>query len=266
MLTYVKGEPLRFSFVTQDMNREQGADPVLVTLYRLGSAEPVARESLGDDGNVSDDQKSSPLRTVSIELVAPEEGAYRIEFTATADTFIREIRTAQSKIVFEGGIFLGDLTGYSDRVPAATVYVSGSRIAARTPHAEGMQTITVAGQGVPLDAPNDIVTAPLSKGVTEVVAPKRNVRIETDGLIALSRGAWFDPLPYAVGSATTRADLDARGIDFVLAAYAAPAAEGAVRQAEATFDLHSLARTPSGAFRFAFAALNPDPDAAGIQL
>jgi len=251
ILTYVKGEPLNFSFTVQDMNRELGADPVYVNLYQVGGEQSLASAKLPDDGNITDSQLSSGLRKVEVSLDAPVEGAYRIELTATPDIFIREIRTPQNKVVFDDRLFLGDFVGYSDSVPKAIVWTDGTLLTARTPHAEGMQTVSAGPEKLVLDQPNIPVSANLAgKELHEVSAPKRNVLLESDGVFALSESAWFNPLAFPINERTTADKLDTRGIDFVFANYAPPKQIGGTKEITETFDLSKLARTETGAYRF----------------
>ncbi|MEY4723065.1 MAG: hypothetical protein RLZZ324_578 [Candidatus Parcubacteria bacterium] len=252
LLTYVKGEPLSFTFVLQDMNRESGADATRAAVYALGASTPLASAALGDDGDVSDDQKSSGLRELTVTLPAPAEGAYRVALATTDDVFIREIRTRQSRIVFEDHLFLGDHVGYSPQTPPFTAYASGTRLAARTPHAESTQTLVVGGAPLLIDQPvAQVSTSLFGSTPVAVTAPKRDVILETDGLFALSASDWFDPLPFRLGPSATRTELDARGIDFALAAYQPGVSLGGITEASAVFPFADLARTPAGAYRFA---------------
>lgn len=255
MLAYVEGEPLNVSFVVQDMNRQEGADPVIVSVYRGDEKEPVARTVVADDGNTRDDQRSSKLRTVPISLLSPAAGFYKVEFTASADVFIRKILTRQRKFVFMDKLYLGDHVGYSDVTPPITVVTDGRRLVARTPHAEAVQTIVVAGDRVALEQPNlRYVHDVRGTGLAAVTSPKRDVLLETDGLFALSKDDFFDPLPLAMQWYTTQRDLESRGIDFVLAAYEEPRVEGDVRSGTVTFDVKKLAKTKDGSYRFVITA------------
>lgn len=255
MLTYVKDEPLNVTFTVQDMNRQHGADPVTVSVYFEDGAEPVARTVLADDGNVRDDQKSSKLRQVPVSLVAPEEGTYKIEFTSSADVFIRKITTRQRKFVFVDKLYLGDHVGYSDRTPAITVLTDGMRLVARTPHAEALQTLTVAGKRLALEQPNlRYIRQVGGVGLSAITSPKRSVLLETDGLFALSNDEYFDPLTLPIEWYVTQADLEARGIEYVLANYEAPREERGVKSGTVTFDMRRLAKTEEGAYRFVVSA------------
>jgi hypothetical protein len=255
MLTYVKDEPFNFTFVVQDMNRQAGADPVIVSVYKDGGAAPVARTVLADDGDTADDQLSSKLRAVPVSVVSPGEGVYKIEFTASADVFIRKIATRQSKLVFQDSLYLGDHVGYSDRTPPITVYSDGKRVSARTAHAESVQALTVDGGRVAIEQPNArYVREVRDAGLAPIVSPKRDVRLETDGLFALSKEEYFNPITLGMDWYVTPQDLDERGIDYVLAAYEPPKAAAGLEIATVTFDIASLAKTKDGAYRFAISA------------
>ncbi len=256
MLTYVKDEPLAFTLTVQDMNRTLGADPVTVSVYEGDAKEPIARTILPDDGNTGDDQHSSKLREIPVTVNAPREGFYKIEFTASADVFIRKIATKQQKLVFEDDLYVGDSVGFSDKVDPLTVYTDGGRLAARTPHAEAVQTMTVGGSPLKIDQPNVRYDQALhgGGGLTAITTPKRDVLLQTVGLFALSPNDYFDPLPYSMQWYTASADLDALGIDYVLSSYEPPSVDGGLITGKATFDLRKLAKTEEGAYRLVIEA------------
>lgn len=256
MYVYVKDEPLAMTLRVQDMNRQPGADPVVLSVYRDGEDAPVARTVLEDDGNAKDDQRSSKLRAVAVNVPKPAPGLYEIEFTANPDVFIRGIVTRQRKLVFAKKLYLGDHVGYSDRTDAASVLALGQLIVVRTPHGESTQTVTVGGAKTVIDQPNVRYFAPLGEraGFVPVVSPKRDILLETDGVFALDRDAAFDPLPMDVEWHTTAADLDSRDIEYVLTSYEPPADKDGLKVAETTFALADLAKTKEGAYRFVISA------------
>lgn len=271
-LAYVKDETLNFSFSVQDMNREAGADPVIVSVYPEtaagsagGPAQPLARTVLQDDGDTADDQRQSGLRTVSVSVADLTEGVYAVEFTADPDVFIRSFVTSQRKVVLEGRAYLGDHVGYSDQPATATLWASGRHVTARTAHPEGLQTLTVAGTPLTLSDLHLKSAAPLpASGPAAVRAPAGDVLLTTDGVFALSRESHFDPLPFAPDWSTTAGDLERRGITAVIADYEQPETVGDDRIARATFDLGSMARTDEGAYRLVVSA--PGIDLSGRRL
>lgn len=260
LLTYLDGEPLNLTFYVQDMNRQEGADPVIVSVYRQGETEPCARTILEDDGNSRDDQRSSKLRAAAVTLTDPPAGVYQIEFTAPNDVFIRKILTTQGKLVFAERLYLGDHVGYSDIVRPVRVLVGGQTLTARTPHLESLQTLSVDGSPMVLGEPQTRNSRRLPAGgrLTAVTSPIRDVLLETDGLFALAESDYFDPLPFTINEYTTASDLSVRGIDFILTSYQSPETDGNLSSAQATFATDQLARTGEGAYRFAVLAPGVD--------
>ncbi|MFH1047657.1 MAG: hypothetical protein V1738_05110 [Patescibacteria group bacterium] len=256
LLTYTGGEPLSFNFKVQDMNRQKGADPVTVSVYREGEPAVVARTVLEDDGNALDDQKSSGLRAVSLTLDQPQSGLYRVEFTASSDVFIREMATRQAKFVFLSRLYLGDHVGYSPETKPATVFVGGRTIVARTAHEEALQKLRVDTWEIDVREIHARYFSWLAKGggPFAVESPKRDLLIETDGVIALEADDYFNPLPIQLEWYLTKDDLENSGVDFIVTEYESPATEGDLTVAEATFDVSQLATTEDGSYRFAFSA------------
>ena len=255
MLTYVKDEPLSFSFSVQDMNRQEGADPVFVSVYRDGVDTPMTRVILQDDGNTRDDQRSSSLRTIAVFVPNPEPGLYKIEFTTTADVFIRTLTTRQKKLVFEDHVYAGDHVGYSaEEIPPLVIWTDGKQVSARTAHPESLQTIVVDKKSVQVNQVNTDFVTLTDGGFFPVTLPKRDLLLLGDRVFAFSADEWFDPLPYPIEWFTSKEDLDRAGIDYILMAYEPPAVHGATKTAIAVFDQKKLARTKDGAFRFVIAA------------
>ncbi len=256
ILTYVEQEPLSFSFKVQDMNRQEGADPVTLSVYREGEQDAVARTVLEDDGNTKDNQKSSGLRNVSLTLPYPISGLYRIEFTASGDVFIRELSTRQNKFVFLNRLYLGDHVGYSDQTLPVTVFVGGRSMVARTAHEEALQKVKVDKWEVDLREPHTRYFSWLDKGggPFEIISPKRDVLLETDGVFALSPDDYFNPLPMQLDWYMNADDLASSGIDFILTEYESPKMAVDTTVAEATFEVSRLATTEDGEYRFAISA------------
>ncbi|MBI4457380.1 hypothetical protein HY633_00260 [Candidatus Uhrbacteria bacterium] len=268
LITYADGAPLALSFIVQDMNRETGEDPVIVSVYRLGESKPLTRVTLDDDGNIGSDQHSSKLRTVSASLSNPAAGAYQIEFTASADIFIRKIVTRQTKLVFAEKIYLGDLIGYSDNIRPRTVIASGRRLIARTAHTISLQTLAFDGNTLIVDEPNTRFMRDLAGGPagTAVRVPKGDLLLETDGVFALTPGDLFEPLPYRIQWDTAAAELQRRGIEYVLARYHPPQTVDGLTEASAEFDLRRLALTRDGDYRFVIGAPGIDESQQEVRI
>ncbi len=252
--TYVKDEPLAFSFVVQDMNRQNGADPVIVSMYSENSTTPITRTILQDDGNTVDDQRSSSLRTIAISVPEPQPGVYKIEFTTTSDVFIRELTTRQKKMVFEDHLYIGDHVGYSPDVDPLTVVTESKWVSARTAHPEALQTIAVGKRIVNVNQVSTEFRTMTNGATSAVTVPKRDMQLLNDGVFAFSIDELFNPLSYSIEWFTSEDELDRAGIAYILAMYEPPSVDGATKTAVAVFDPKSLARTKDGAFRFAIDA------------
>lgn len=184
MATVTDGSALRFTFQMQDMNRAEGEDPVHVAVYPMGETDaPVATATLEDDGNGSDDQYSTGLRSVSVTVLAPRPAAYGIAVTTTDDVFIREIETDRP-FVFTRRLALGDHIGYSDRVDPIAVQVRGTRLLARATGGEGRQELVADGVTLSVGDAHRTVGVALPDAWTTAVAPKRAVVLRTDGVFA----------------------------------------------------------------------------------
>lgn len=251
LLTYVKDEPLDVAFVVQDMNRAQGEDPIEVVVRRGDDGGIVSRTAFPDDGNAEGDQRSTPLRTLPIIVPAPKEGFYRVSFSADDDVFIRTVATRQRKLVFEGGMYLGDHVGYSDRTPPVSFLMRGAHVEAVTHHPEGLQDIAIGAAKLSVAEPHVRVGRALPAGDVPVTSPRRDVVLGVDGVIAFSEDEMFDPMPFRIAARTVVADMDARGIDYVLAAYEPPVTRDGVTTAVVEYDLRALDLTRDGAYRIA---------------
>jgi len=262
LLTYVKNETLNFQFTVQDMNRLVGPDPVVVSVYRQlthqpdgREEQPIARTTLVDDGNVSTDQKSSKLRTVSISAVGLEEGSYRLEFTTSDDVFIRKITTSQGKLAFAGRIYLGDIVGYSDIHKPVAVYTDGSLLTAVTAHPDSQQTIKAGDGLLKISEPHVRYSRTLpGNRLVAVMSPLGDVMMEADGAFSLTKGEFFDPLPYGLSWTSTTKELNERGVDYIIADYEPLQVGQPTRTARVEFETARLALTDDGAYRFAISA------------
>jgi hypothetical protein len=256
LLTYSDGAPLAINFSVQDMNRQSGADPVTLSVYRQGVSDAVARTVLADDGNTSDDQLSSGLRQIAVSLTDPEPGLYRLEFTAPADVFIRSLTTRQNKLVFLDRLYLADHVGYSDQTPPVTVYLGGRTVMARTAHEEGLQKLAVDDWALEVSEIHQPHFSWLGqgRGPFALTSPRRDILLETDGVFALHPDDFFSPLPTQLDWYLGTDDLDSAGIDFIVTEYEQPLIDDRTTVAQATFAVDQLATTEDGAYRFAFSA------------
>ncbi|MDD4995666.1 MAG: hypothetical protein PHW53_04370 [Patescibacteria group bacterium] len=250
-LTYIgNGEKLDFSFLIQDMNRGEGADPVVVNLYKDGA---LADSLVIPDGELwRPAQQGSALRTVELKKDNLSEGVYKIEFKAPSDIFIRKIITPQQKCVIVNTAFLGDEVGYAEPELPAELWTNSSYIVAQTLHADGTQELGAGDETLRVAESFREYYKELgnSAGLKRVYSPQGDIKITGNGLFAWNRDLFFNPFPVKLDANT---DLDAQGINFVLTNYKNAVRDGDWYFAEQTFDL-SRVPSPGGTIKFSISA------------
>lgn len=231
--TYLKNETFFFDMAFMDMNRKNGADPVSVVVIDE-KGKPVGEVRALDDGNVSDDARPSALRDVKIEIPALPEGVYKIQLKAESDIFFRRLKTPQQKVTFLHNVYLGDEIAYREPSAAVSFWTEGKNMRFVTQHAEAVQTVQVGQKSVSISEPYLEYRLDVSEpGLVKAEIPRGDAIVRTDGHIAFSPEAWFNPDPVRLSANT---DLDRLGVDFVIAAYDPPRQVGEWLVKTASFD------------------------------
>lgn len=235
--TYIKDELLSMRFEYMDMNRDEGADPVVVTVFDE-QGRPVGSSRLDDDGDVSKLGRSSSLRSINLSLSGLEEGVYKVDFDVSRDIFIRNLKTTQSKLVAMNGIYLADEVGYREPANAVTLYTSAKRMQMQTRHSDGVQTLQIAGKAFQIEEPYRLYTyTSESPGLIDVDVVKGDIELFVDQPIAFSADMFFNPEPNRLQFYT---NLDTQGIDYVIATYQSPEKRGDWYVAKMDVDLSRL--------------------------
>lgn len=237
------GENLDFTFTIQDANRHDGADPFTVTVYN-SSDEIVYSESVADDGETHANGNILPERTLRVLVEDIPFGIYRLQVDiANDDVFIKRIESQQSLIVFKGHVYLTDSNEYQTilgerKFPATTLYTNSSSISSRTAHNAGLQTLRVGSDFVSMtDRHVDYMLSGLL-GVTQIVSPLNDVKIEGDGYFAFSEDQFFDPEGLFTSKIDSVPDVDA--YDFIIAHYPEPITIDGWLYSEATIEVPYL--------------------------
>jgi hypothetical protein len=209
---------ISFTFEMQDSNRATGADSVVFRVYKDDTE--LEREVVGIGG--SRDVKMGPVFKKTIELDHLAPGAYRIQFTADDDVFIRSITTPSSHWVVGPRLVFGDQVGYSTTTQAGLAWSDSRHLALETFHVEGLQRVTFADQSTKLvrtHTPFRIDRTDRETTPKRLEAPVGDVRIVGDGWFSFSQETFFAPQPRRVTDFT---DPDAEGIRAVLTPYERP--------------------------------------------
>jgi hypothetical protein len=209
---------LSFTFEMQDSNRATGPDNVVFRVY--GKDTELKREVVGIGG--SRDIKMGPVfkKTFELEHLAP--GAYRVQFTADDDVFIRSITTPCSHWVVGPRLVFGDQIGYATTTQSGVAWSDSRHLALETFHVEGLQRVSFADQSTKLKRTH---TAYRIDRTDHDAAPKRleapvgDVRVVGDGWFSFTPEAFFAPQPRRVTDFTVP---DTEGIRAVLTPYVRP--------------------------------------------
>lgn len=251
LLTYIgDNEPLDFSFWIQDMNRGEGADPVVINLYK----DNVAVDSLIiPDGELwRGSNQGSGIRQIDFKRNHLTAGVYKLELKVPADIFIRKIAASQQKIVVVNTVFLGDEVGYSETERPAELWTNSNYIVAETMHADGAQQLEVNNEILAIAESHReyFEEFDLSSKLNRVYSPQGDIKLTGNGLFAWSRELYFNPYPIKLDA---NSDLDAQGINYVLANYEKADRLGDWYYREIDFDL-SRVPAPGGTIKFSISA------------
>lgn len=239
ILTYIKNEPLDFTFSLQDINRADGPDPVSVSVYK--DDELLLEKGLSDDGLVSATDPTSPTRSINLNLPNLAEGVYRIEFSADDDVVINEIHTRQSKIVFLNKLYLIGNEEYSGDLPGlnlapTTVYSDGHEVDGYTSHYRGLQEIKINGAVLNIDQTHREYihreTGQINTGSYPISLPKNDILLTSTGVFSFRPEQFFDPNFYPLD---TNGSLS--GVDYIIANYSSPVQKNGLLTASVNFDL-----------------------------
>lgn len=250
-LTYIgEGERLDYTFYIQDMNRGEGADPVVINLYK----DNVSVDSLIiPDGELwRGEQQGSEVREIKFVKDFLEPGVYKIEFNVPADIFIRKIKTTQRKLVIVNTVFLGDEVGYKDYENTQELFTNSNYIAVETFHADGTQNLETSGGTVRVSESHKEFYKEFdnSAELKRVYSPQGDIKITGNGLFAWSEDMYFNPYAIKLDANT---DLDKQGINYVITNYSPAVRDGGWYWAEQVFD---LTRVPNeyGTIKFTISA------------
>jgi len=249
-LTYVENEPLDFSFWIQDMNRGEGADPVVINLYK----DNVAVDSLiVPDGELWRGQyDGSKVRRIDFKRNVALPGVYKIELKVPADIFVRRIATTQQKLVLLNTLFLGDEVGYSEHELGVELWTNSNYVVAETMHADGTQELGVNSELLKVSESHKEFYKEfgVSSDLNRIYSPQGDIKLTGNGLFSWDRNLYFNPYPIKLDA---NSDLDAQGINYVLSNYQNAEHEGEWYYNEQEFDLE-MVPAPGGTIKFSISA------------
>ncbi len=212
-LAATDGRRLTLDVMYMDMNRNPGADPIAVRVYQNG--EVVASQNIPDDGVVDATNAALGRDTFRLEATGLMPGLVKVELQANNDVYWRSITSNLSKMTFARNVFVGDEVGYSDDLRPVTLWTDAQHLMFLTRHAEGVQTVTVGDERIDIAIPHEQYNVENDRaGLTKVTIPRGDLLVVTDGRVAFSPEAFFNPFPVQMDD---RTDLDKLQVDYVIA-------------------------------------------------
>lgn len=216
--TYIKNEPLSARFEYMDMNRDEGVDPVVITVFNE-QGEPIMDARAQDDGDMRGSAIPSSMRELRIFVPELPEGVYKIVLNASRDVFFRKIQTTQSKIIFVGSVFLADETAYKETPRQVEVWTASPRLKMETRHALGVQDVKSHDTIFSITEPYTLYTFSTDGQFRSFTIPKADIELAFDGPLAFSKQQYFQPDPHVLRPYT---DVVEQGIEYILTEYQSP--------------------------------------------
>lgn len=221
LYTYIKNEPLDFTFKIQDINRSDGPDPFVFKVYNDKNVKIIEKE-IADDGQVSKWDPASLPREINIKIENLPEGVYRLQLDAEDEIFTRSISTYQQYLTFIDHLYLVDnieyADGFTDLIFKPTIlYSTVPRLGFMTAHPEGRQSVKINDQTLDiLDThKNYFITALVTPNL--IYLPENDIKVFGRGLLAFSQTQFFNPEIYHLRDFSGNL-----GIDYLISEYQTP--------------------------------------------
>ncbi|RMD50408.1 hypothetical protein D6827_04085 [Candidatus Parcubacteria bacterium] len=244
--TYIKNENFYLLLYYDDMNRTVGADSGAVRVWNE-DGELILERKFSDDNNKTDNQLRYTGEILIDESDWPE-GVYTVELVGTSDIFWRSITTKQQYMVFVNKIYLADNIGYSDNYNETAFYTDAKNFILETYHASSTQSVRFGSDSVAIpESHKKVYFSSSQNGILAGYTDKGDVKITGDGMFALSRESFFNPDPVKL---TVNSDIDALGINYIIANYRGVDNEDGWQRAGAEFLLADLYKNEDRAIKF----------------
>ncbi len=263
--TYLKNEALDFDFKIQDINRTDGEDPLIISVYNPYDKK-IYSKIISDDGLIEKTDPASLPRYLSIYIPDLEEGVYKIELQANDDIFIRQINTKQQKIVFIDRLYLCDSAEYSDgfidlQLKPSQIYTNGRLISFYTAHTAGLQTISLDNRQIYISQKHQWFRIKSQPQLSQIYIPKNDLKISTRGIFALEKDQYFNPEIIDL-----RDYSDITEVDYIIARYQEPqTTENNWLKNKVVFDLQN-AKIENNNLKFMLSSPNLNIDGQKIDI
>jgi len=207
--TYLKNEPLDFSFSFSDLNLNKDADNIKVAIYYKD--EQIAEKNLPDERGGEEERQRTDAGNIKLNMANLPEGFYKISVIANDDIITDKIISSQNIVSFINRIWLAEnenkpIALYSD-VPEATI---------STLNAASLQKINVNGDSLELAETYRQFSLPTRQSQSTLKLKTGDVILSGAGVFSFSEDAFYDP-DYKKMVKTT--DVDEEKINYIITSY-----------------------------------------------
>jgi hypothetical protein len=234
--TYIKNENLSFDFTFKDLNQNKDADNVAVLLYYKNKI--IGSWNMADDGDATDDGKTSANHDLSITTPGLPEGVYKLEIKANNDIVTEKISTKQSKLSFMGKINISSDSGKNIKI-----FTDSKKIGVLTTDTGSLQKIASGNTEFDINETYKQFQFPLQKAsssdLVEIDMKKGGLMISGDGVFSFEKDTMLDP---TLKKADNNLDVKADGIEYIIADYVSPLSSDGVKNKEIVFDTKNAYR------------------------
>ncbi|GEM_PF-3327721 len=234
-------EILTFQITVQDINDNEGPDPVIVSLYNSDSKK-IQEIRLEDDGQTDASGVVEPERTLQLKAEPNLEGVYSILIDVSDDIFIKNITTNLRYLSFKGRVYLADNLVYRDvlagkDVKSTVLYTNSTSISAQTTHQANLQTIKVNNQNLTLKKIKTPVSLSGLKDISTLNIPLNDVNIQGNDFFSFDESQLFNPNNPDL-AVVSKKNVD--DFDFIIANYPQAKSDGDWLVATTTFDSNHM--------------------------
>ncbi|HNV96757.1 MAG TPA: hypothetical protein PKL13_00360 [bacterium] len=194
--TYIKDEPLDFTFTVYDINRTNGSDNIFIKVYN--NMNKVIYSKMIEDPNKKTDGADENAKYISILIPNLKEGAYKIEFLTNDDNIIRNIKTSQNLFSIIDVVYLCDNPEYAYKFfnlgfKTTELYAVGNTLSFYTAHKNGLQNISINGKNLSVTKQHNWYNFENGSQMAKIIIPKNDIKISTRGVMSFSKDTYFNP-------------------------------------------------------------------------
>ncbi|MFH1482191.1 MAG: hypothetical protein ABIE46_01600 [Patescibacteria group bacterium] len=254
--TYIKNENLDFKFAFSSLNKNKNSDPIELNLYYQGKL--INSQKLDDKRVSIDDEKKTDNGKLHLNIGNLLEGVYKVELLANDDIITDQIIFKQSKLSFINRLWL------AEGVKNVELKTDSNIVNAQTINPASLQIIKVGDDNLMLNKTYQQFNIVSNKATSSIKLEKGDVILSGNGVFSFDQNSFIEPVARKVDNSL---DVNANGINYVIANYKQPKEVGGWQVAEAEFDLtdayreyftHQLGATNKMSFLISAPGLNKE--------